>query len=70
MAKRKKVDYSYWWDVPVTIVGTPNPDAVRAMWDSVREFAIKKDLEAEIVRRKEHLSTTVNVRDDRGIDIG
>ena len=70
MAKCKKVDYSYWWDVPVTIVGTPNPEAVRAMWDSVRDFELKREVEEEMAKRKAHLSTTANVRDGRGIEMG
>lgn len=68
--KRKETQYDFWWDVPVVIIGMPNPEAVRAMWDSVREFELKKEVEEEMARRKEYLSTTANVRDDRGIDIG
>lgn len=42
MAKRVKHPPVDWDKVPVVITGTPNPEAVRLMWESVREFEIQQ----------------------------
>ncbi|RPI95401.1 MAG: hypothetical protein EHM40_03365 [Chloroflexi bacterium] len=41
MAKNKRPPVD-WSKVPVEIVGTPNPEAIRLIVESIREFEIRK----------------------------
>lgn len=54
--RRAPVD---WSKVPVVIEGTPNPEAVRLLWASVREFEISQRVKQALQEQK---STDVVVR--------